>query len=87
MHIIYSQYIQTIYAVRIKTKERKISISFFILFKRRFLKILDLFRALLYRALLWLPNSFIKLFRALFAEFVEATWTVPFDHWRNVYDE
>lgn len=30
----------------------------------------------------------VALFRALLAEFAEArTWTVPFAHWRNVYDE
>jgi len=44
----------------------------------------------MYRAL-WSSNSFIKcvaLFRTL-SEFAEATWiwTIPFAHWRNVYDE
>jgi len=30
-------------------------------------------------------DSFTKF--VAFAEFAEATWTVPFAHWRNVYDE
>lgn len=46
-----------------------------------------------FRTLLRFPvvvEQFYKVvasFRALFAEFAEATWTVPFAHWRNVYDE